>query len=71
MPPQSTSGDVAGWLYLNLNDVSKARPRQNWVISSMRRGTYAVDVRAAAMGNGCSPPVLPSSYPGTVIGPLP
>jgi hypothetical protein len=86
-PPFSTSGDVGGWLYLNLNDrgspaYSAARdyrggtttngPRQSqaWVVTSFfAEGRYAVEMDAAAVGNGCSPaPELSQRNP---IGPAP
>ena len=58
-PAFSTSGDVAGWLYLNLdNGRMSGRPSQNWVIVSMFAGpTYATEATAPALGNGCSPAV--------------
>jgi hypothetical protein len=55
--PDLTSGDVAGWMYLNLhnNAVGADRPSQNWVIVSMfAEGRYSVDFDAAWLGNGCS-----------------
>jgi len=72
-PASSQSGDVGGWLFLNLNNggspaYSSARnyffgtttrgPRQSqaWVVTSMfAEGRYAVEMDAAAVGNGCSP----------------
>ena len=58
-PPFSTSGDVAGWLYLNLdNGRMSGRPSQNWVTVSMFAApTYATEATAPALGNGCSPAV--------------
>ena len=55
-PPFSTSGDVAGWLYLNLdNKAMSGRPSQNWVTVSMFAGpTYATEATAPSLGNGCS-----------------
>jgi hypothetical protein len=48
-------GDVAGWMYLNL-DTFEAAPAQAWVISSMTaEGRYSADSDALAMGNGCTP----------------
>jgi hypothetical protein len=55
LPPKSTSGDPAGWFYLNI-DAGGARASQSWVIASMfGPPRYAVDVAAPALGNGCSP----------------
>lgn len=67
-PGLSGSGDVGGWMYLNLNSgtaptpasrpfpTTTARPSQNWVIVSMfAEGRYSVDYDAAWLGNGCSP----------------
>src|SRR5207253_1970174 len=52
-PAKSASGDSAGWLYLNL-DLGGIRPSQSWVIASMSAPpSYAVDVAAPALGNGC------------------
>ena len=54
---------VAGWMYLNLDNVSGdvvGTPpvrvaSQNWVITSMRAdGRYSVDFDAAALANGCT-----------------
>ena len=59
LPSFSISGDVAGWIYLNLDNVHmKDRPSQNWVIVSMfANPTYATEAPAPSLGNGCSPPV--------------
>jgi hypothetical protein len=58
-PAFSTSGDVGGWFYLNLdNRRMTGRPSQNWVITSMyAESTYATETTAPALGNGCSPAV--------------
>ena len=87
LPPFSTSGDVGGWFFLNLNNggsraYSAARnfrfgttvrgPRQNqaWVVTSMSaEGRYAVEMDAAAVGNGCSP--APELSAQQMIGPAP
>jgi hypothetical protein len=68
-PAHSTSTDIAGWMYLNLNDQPNTvagytvapgqttRASQNWVIVSMfAQGRYSVDFDAAHLGNGCSAP---------------
>ena len=62
-PPFSTSGDVAGWLYLNLDHGRmNGRPSQNWVITSMFAGpTYATEATAPSLGNGCSQAVKPGA----------
>jgi len=81
-PPLSSSGDVGGWMYLNLNSGQTVggvntpvhpnfgpRPSQNWVIVSMfAEGRYSVDFDAAWLGNGCSPPVA-TSFANASAGP--
>jgi len=59
-PPLSSSGDVGGWIYLNLTNPA-------WVTTVMSaEGRYSVAYDAQMMGNGCSP------FPWTVIiGPAP
>jgi hypothetical protein len=59
LPPFSTSGDVSGWIYLNLdNQAMKGRASQNWVMTTMFAApTYASEGTAVALGNGCSPAV--------------
>jgi hypothetical protein len=75
----SAAGDVAGWVFLNLNHQTVTnltrnnvaatvanRPSQNWVIVHMEaEGRFSVDFDAAWLGNGCSAPVAS----GAVIGP--
>jgi hypothetical protein len=77
-PGPSTSGDVGGWMYLNLNNGGSATysavraggPSQNWVIVSMfAEGRYSVDFDAAWLGNGCSPAAILTTNPGGLIGP--
>ncbi|MEA2489963.1 MAG: hypothetical protein QOH21_1755, partial [Acidobacteriota bacterium] len=65
--PPLESGDVAGWMYLNLattieGDSSAAPlPNQAWVVTTMSaEGRYGVAFDAMALGNGCSPPRLSS-----------
>ena len=53
-PPKPPSTDIAGWMYLNLNNKAGSRPSQNWVIVSMYAGANAVEFDAAQLGNGCS-----------------
>ena len=59
LPPLSTSGDVGGWLYLNLDNGGsgpRGRASQAWVMTSMYASpTYATETTAIALGNGCSP----------------
>ena len=69
LPGLSTSGDVGGWLYLNLDNGGSAnystsrpgygqrgRASQAWVITSMfAEPTYATETAAVALGNGCTP----------------
>jgi len=60
LPPHSTSGDLGGWLYLNLNNqgstaYSKARPSQNWVVTSMSaEGRFQAAFDATMLANGCT-----------------
>jgi hypothetical protein len=70
--PPSTSADVAGWIWMNLDNgagtgkpgspYSSRRPSQNWVIVQMyAEGRYAVDFDATSIVNGCTvaPPTEP------------
>jgi len=57
-PPLSNSGDVGGWIFLDLTNPA-------WVTSSMNaEGRFAVAFDAQTLGNGCSP-----SAPSETIGP--
>jgi len=73
--PAADDGDVAGWMYLNLdngNTTDGDFASQNWVIVSMEaEGRYAVDFDAAWLGNGCSPvaPVTDEDGGDPAIGP--
>ncbi|MEO8218296.1 MAG: hypothetical protein ABI718_14545, partial [Acidobacteriota bacterium] len=70
-PQPANSGDVGGWMYLNLHNggsasYSTTRHSQNWVgIQMTAEGRFGVDFWAAALGNGCSPAV----GVGATIGP--
>ena len=69
MFPPNTSGDVAGWMYLNLyNGGLPALPvtrNQAWVTTFMyAEGRYAVAHDATALGNGCSTPPAPGARVG-------
>lgn len=73
LPPITSSGDLAGWMYLNLSGPAAPafsnahRAGQAWVSVTMRaEGRYGVQFNAAQLGNGCSLPVAP----GTTIGPV-
>lgn len=72
-PPASSSGDISGWMYLNLDNgnttgtYSSARDSQNWVVVQLSaEGRFGVDFDAAYLGNGCSPAVGAGDRP---IGP--
>ena len=68
-PPHGTSPDVAGWIYLDMNNATStaSRPSQNWVIVSMSaQGRYSADFDAAQLGNGCS---AATQVPSPEIGP--
>lgn len=71
--PRPTTGAVAGWVYLNLdNNAADDISSQNWVIVSMRaEGRYSVDFDAAWLANGCSEAFGTSEVNDglTVIGP--
>lgn len=65
-PPLSTSGDLGGFLYLNLNNVTPssnastkpgtAHATQNWVVVSMTaQGRFQTAFDATPLANGCSP----------------
>jgi hypothetical protein len=65
-PPLSISGDLGGFLYLNLDNVTPspnastkpgtAHATQNWVIVSMKaQGRFQTAVDATPLANGCSP----------------
>jgi len=55
-PPAASSGDVGGWMYLNLNNFSRTRASQNWVIVQMSaEGRYSVAFDATMLANDCSP----------------
>ena len=68
------NGAPAGWMYLHLDDKADDLARQNWVIASMQTQMgYAVDIDAAALGNGCSPeaPLTEATIGTTPVGPRP
>ncbi len=58
-PPLSTSGDVGGWMYMNLRSGHTApRPTQNWITIAMQaEGRYQTMADATPLGNGCSAPI--------------
>ena len=71
--PQPDNEAVSGWMYFNL-DTPGGDATSNWVVASMRAaGRYSVDMDAAALGNGCSPPAERSraSEGNGTIGPRP
>lgn len=61
--PPMPSGDVGGWMYVNLNNNAptgtyhRDRASQNWVTVRMsaNNGEYHSTFDAPALGNGCSP----------------
>ena len=57
--PPLTSGDVAGWMHMNLDhSPARTRPLQNWVVPLLEaEGRFSVAFDATALGNGCSPRV--------------
>lgn len=72
-----SSGDVGGWMYMNLHGVpyyrpdNLRRPRQNWVVVSMySEGRYATAFNAAPLGNGCSLSALAPTTGGTGTNPI-
>jgi len=77
----SAAGDVAGWTYLNLDNLQRAtysrdnvagaanRPSQNWVTINMQaESRFSVLFDAAWLGNGCSAPVAAGAQIGPVGG---
>ncbi|HEX2834307.1 MAG TPA: hypothetical protein VHW00_14960 [Thermoanaerobaculia bacterium] len=73
--PPIPNGAVAGWMYLNLDNLENDDiASQNWVVTSMRaEERFSTDIDATALGNGCSPEVAQSEvYEGNdPIGPSP
>ncbi len=73
--PLNTMGAIAGWMYLNLDDLDRdSHASQGWVSVSMRaEDRYSTDMDAAYLGNGCSAPVDTSEATlwGPAIGPAP
>lgn len=75
--PPLESGDIAGWMYLNLHDGRFAREiqstlkaGQSWVVlQHQAEGRYSVASSAVPLGNGCSP--LAFSGRTNPIGPRP
>lgn len=72
-PDPSNSGDVGGWVYLNLDNPNVAGDAtQNWVIVEMTaEGRYGVDFDATYLANGCYPAYGSTTAvnPNFVIGP--
>ncbi|HEY0142364.1 MAG TPA: hypothetical protein VGF48_15805 [Thermoanaerobaculia bacterium] len=68
--PLLESGDVAGWMYINLARLDQqAGPSQGWVVTTMHaEGRYAVAFDATSLGNGCAP-LRPKSDAQNPIGP--
>jgi len=77
MFPPLTSGDVGGWMYLNLASYydTSGRARQGWIVISMAaEGRYANQFNAVPLGNGCSPRASAPSTGGrgpNPVGPRP
>jgi len=80
-PANGSAVDIAGWMYLNLDNEPPAhsaysfngvagsgvRASQNWVIVSLfAQGRFSVDFDAAMLGNGCS---AAEEDPSSEIGP--
>lgn len=62
--PPLTSGDIGGWIYLNLHNGRK-RASQNWAVIHMSaEGRYSVAKDAAMLANGCTPPLIGDIAPG-------
>jgi hypothetical protein len=63
--PPLTSGDVAGWMYINLHNnhaympdrkCGLMRASQNWIVVDLfAEGRFETGFSAAPLGNGCSP----------------
>jgi hypothetical protein len=74
--PPLLSGDVAGWMYLNLNNnqtpPAGSHASQNWVTVDMfAEGRYSVVFDATMLSNGCSPAIGFTSAVVNPIGPGP
>ena len=73
--PDTTTGSVAGWMYMNLDWCNRdTHASQHWVVASMRaEDRFSVDVDAMALGNGCSAPIPQTEAVGGLgsIGPAP
>jgi len=75
-PPLASSGDVGGWIYMNLNNkgsstYSVPRHSQNWTVVSMYAdGRFSWAADASWLANGCSPPPVVTSDKAP-IGPRP
>jgi hypothetical protein len=74
--PPLQSGDVGGWMYLNLVSTSEGAgaptpvANQAWVVTTMSaEGRYGVAFDATALGNGCSAPRPSSDVFGQPIRP--
>jgi len=64
--PPLTSGDVSGWMALNLDhgEFGSSRPSQNWLVPLLTaEGRYSAARDATVLANGCSPAM------GAVVGP--
>src|SRR5262249_43476397 len=70
-PPLSSSGDVAGWMYLNLTtnvSTNASRPSQNWITPVMyAEGRYQTAYDATPLGNGCSSSAAVTDYYGRYV----
>lgn len=73
--PPPVEDEIAGWLYVNLDDPERVGASQAWIVSSMRaEGRFSVDADVVALGNGCTPPTVGQSEAnadGGPIGPAP
>ncbi len=71
--PPNAGGDIAGWMYFNLDNESEGAS-SNWVTATMvAEGRYSTEVDASALGNGCSPPSPFTAEDGgpPILGPPP
>jgi hypothetical protein len=67
--PPAVDGAVAGWMFMNLDDPREPHASQAWVVASKRaQGIYSVSADVAALGNGCSAPLIGQSIANDVQG---
>jgi hypothetical protein len=60
--PPAVDGAAAGWMFMNLDDPRDPEATQAWVVATKRTpGMFSVSGDVAALGNGCSAPLIGQS----------